>query len=133
MPFPTPSEFALKATNSIGSGDWLAFPQPTTYIMEWAPLRENGDGGWTRQGLNNVVLVYHKTLHQDMYKVLEQHWKAAVNLPYWCRYWDEEAGSPAGSGAYTTVKCILEPPTFDRIRGQRYFGVRMRWLRLGIT
>lgn len=131
MAFPYPAEFCLKATNSIGSSDWLVFPQPTSYQMEWAPLRENGDGGVARQGLNNVILIYKKTLHQDQYKILEQHWFASAGLPYYCRYWDEEASS--GAGAYQTVKCVLEPPEFEEINRQRYSGVRMRWRRLGIA
>lgn len=136
MAFPYPPEFALKATSGIGSGDWLAFPQPTGYRMEWAPLRDNGDGGVTRQGLNNVVIVYtgrtgDRPLAQADYAVLETAWKAAAGLTYYCRYWDEEASG--GAGAFSTVKCVLDPPSFDRIQGQHYYGVQMRWRRLGIA
>jgi hypothetical protein len=132
MAFAYPPEFALKATSGIGSGDWLAFPQPNGYRMEWAPLRDNGDGGATRQGLNNVIVVYdRKPLTQAEFAVLTAAVTAAAGLPYYCRYWDEEASS--GSGAYSTVKCLLEAPTYDRIQGQHYYGASMRWRRLGIA
>lgn len=134
--FPAVSEWGVKLTPGVSSGDYFPKPfEPGDYRIIWPPPRDPSDGTLRRDGLYHVVIKWHMVSQTQFGRMsnLANSAQATLGGRVYLRHWDETVDTGSGNaGAYVERRGVADEPTYGYVRGHFYYDVEWTIRNLGI-